>query len=333
MFRFLKRPSVSPPVSPPVRPAEPLTEQPKLDAQALLARIQWSSAKRLDGMLQGDYRTLFRGAGLMLADLREYGPQDDVRHIDWNVTARMQTPYVRELEEDRELAAWFLIDLSPSVEFGSSPISKRMVVAQLIATLGYLLQRHGNRIGCIIDTGDPQKSLHILPTRNNKQHLLRMLDRVLNGPVAYQPGSTDLDRLLTSAQRLIGARSSVFVISDFLAKPGWSRPLSQVAARHDVVAVRLIDPMEQSLPDMGLMVVRDSETGEKLFIDTQDRGFRERFSQAALTLDQTIRADLSSAGVDCLEVRTDDQVEQALVSFIAMRKQAAWQLHRGRGHA
>ena len=150
MFKFLKSKQSND------RGVQTPTPTP-INAQALLARMAWTSAKRLDGLMQGDYRTLFKGAGMMLADLREYLPHDDVRHMDWNVTARMQTPYVREHEQDRDLTAWFLVDLSASIGFGSGSVSKRTIMAEAVALLGHLLQRRGNRIGAVIDRADPKK--------------------------------------------------------------------------------------------------------------------------------------------------------------------------------
>jgi len=313
MFKFLKR-----------RQPNPLAAKhapATIDAQALLARIDWASSRRLDGLLQGNYRTLFRGAGIMLADLREYRPEDDVRHIDWNVTARMQTPYVREHEQDREITACFLIDLSPSIGFGSSGVSKRMVVAECVAALGQLLQGRGNRVGAIIDRADPQQRLEVIPTRTGKRHLLHVLNRVLNGSLTHQPGTTNLKQLLVGSQRVVRQRSTLFVVSDFYAEPGWDKALMALASRHDVVAIRLVDPLEQNLPDMGMVTMRDVETGEQLFIDTSDSAFRRRFQRQSEQHEEELLQALSRAGVDCIELRTDASVHDALFNFIRQRQQ------------
>ena len=300
-------------------------------AQALLARVAWTSARRLDGLLQGNYRTLFRGSGMMLADLREYGPQDDVRHIDWNVTARMQTPHVRQHEEDRELAAWFLLDLSPSIEFGSVGTSKREIAAQTVATLGHLLLQHGNRVGSIVDRGRP--SVDIMPARNGRRHLLHILRHTLTAPIEPTQQMTSLGALFTRAARLIKQRSTVFILSDFYSSSGWDKALTMLASRHDVVAVRLVDPIEQDLPDMGMLTMRDAETGEQAFVDTSDRAFRQRFISRAQEHEDALLQAFNRSGVDCLEISTADAVHEGLIRFVQQRqqlmRQAAGGVRRG----
>lgn len=322
MFKFLRRTSGE------QRPAPSQRAAPTdIDARALLARVAWTSARRLDGLLQGNYRTLFRGAGMMLADIREYEPRDDVRYMDWNVTARMQTPHVREHEEDRELAAWFLLDLSPSVDFGSQGVTKREVAAQVIATLGHLLQQHGNRLGAIVERGQTQ--LDVLPARSSRRHLLRMLQHVLSAPAQSTQSLTDLSGLLTRANRLIKQRSAVFILSDFYASAGWHKALAMLARRHDVVAIRLVDPIEQSLPNMGMLTMRDAETGEQIFVDTADSSFRRRFSQQVTEHETNLMNALMRAGVDCLELSTNQAVQDGLIRFIHERQQLMRQASGG----
>ena len=331
MFKFLKRQQPDP-----IAKAS-IPVQPAINAQALLSRMAWTSAKRLDGLLQGDYRTLFRGAGLMLADLREYEPQDDVRHIDWNVTARMQTPYVRQHEQDRELAAWFLVDLSASVSFGSGRTTKRMIAAEAVATLGHLLTRHGNRIGAILDRAGPP--VEILPARSGQRHLLHLLQRLLNDSQATsrasaaQHGVTSLQDMLTRAGRLIRQRATVFIVSDFYTAPDWDKALLSLAKRHDVVAIRLVDPLERELPDMGMLTIRDPETGEQVFVDTSDKSFRQRFERSARAHEARLLHALSQAGVDCLELDTHAPVHEGLRRFIVQRQQMLRQSVSGGQHA
>lgn len=331
MFRFLKRQRPEAVISTPVATA------PGINARALLSRMAWTSAKRLDGLLQGDYRTLFRGTGLMLADLREYGPQDDVRHIDWNVTARMQTPYVRQHEQDRELAAWFLVDLSASVAFGSGRTTKRMIAAEAVATLGHLLLQHGNRIGAMLDRASPP--VEILPARSGQRHLLHVLQRLLGEPrvaQASQPeagGTTSLQAMLARAGRLIRQRSTIFILSDFYSEPGWDKGLLALARRHDVVAIRLVDPVERRLPDMGMLTIRDPETGDQVFVDTSDKSFRQRFEQTAQAHEDQLLQAFSKAGVDCLELDTHAPVHEGLTRFILQRQQMLRQSVSGGRHA
>ena len=283
----------------------------------LLRRLEFTVLRRLDGLLQGDYRTLFRGFGLDLADLREYQLHDDVRYIDWNVTARLQTPHVREFQEDREVAAWFLLDLSGSVDFGSRKVRKRELSAELVAVLARLFTRYGNRVGAILHT---HQANEMIPARNGRRHVLHVLDRMQRSPTAPAGKETDLAELLASAHPMIKRRSVVFVVSDFISKPGWGQQLALLARRHEVVAVRLYDPMELELPNIGLVVMQDAETGDQIFVDTHDRRFRKRFADAAKQREDSLRAGLAEAGVDCLELTTDEPLDQALLRFTQLRK-------------
>ncbi len=285
--------------------------------EAVLRRLEWTVMRRLDGLLQGDYRTLFRGFGLDLADLREYQYGDDVRHIDWNVTARLQTPYVREYHEDREVTAWFLLDLSASVDFGSGEVRKRNVAADFVAVLARILTRHGNKVGALLYGEDVDT---MLPARSGRRHVLSMLHAMLARPAPKRNQPTDLGELLASGAHLMRRRSLVFVVSDFISVPGWQERLGQLAQRHEVVAVRLHDPLEASLPDIGMLVVQDAETGEQVFVDTHDRGFRKRFAEAAQRRESELRAAFRKAGVDALELSTEDDLMDAIRRFADMRK-------------
>ncbi len=286
-------------------------------AENLLRRLEWTVIRRLDGMLQGDYRTLLRGTGLDLADLREYQHHDDVRHIDWNVTARLQVPHVRVFTEDREMAAWFLLDLSPSVDFGSSNQRKRHVSAEFVAVLARLLTRHGNRVGALLYGSGVDT---VLPARGGRMHVLELLHTMQSRPMGLESGGTRLDELLHSALGTIRRRSTVFVVSDFISAPGWEKPLGQLAQRHDVLAIRLLDPMELDLPNLGLMPIRDSETGEQLLVDTHDAGFRKRFARIAAQREADLRQSFAKAGVDTLELSTDDDLVQAVMRFADLRR-------------
>ena len=287
-------------------------------AEALLKRLEWTVIRRLDGILQGDFRTLFRGAGLDLADLREYQHHDDVRHIDWNVTARLQQPYVRQFTEDRELSCWFLVDLSASVDFGSGEHTKRHTACEFVAVMSRLLTRHGNRVGALL-YGNAVDT--VLPARSGRMHVLHLIQRMAQRPAEAAAGATELRDLLTAAQRVVKRRSTVFVISDFISAPGWEATLGHLAQRHEVTAVRLYDPLEMDLPDLGLMTMRDAETGEQLVVDTHNRGFRERFAAAAARREEALRAGLARAGVDTLELATDEKLLDAILRFADLRKQ------------
>jgi uncharacterized protein (DUF58 family) len=287
------------------------------DLDHILRRLEWTVIRRLDGLLLGDYHTLFRGFGLDLSDLREYQYHDDVRYIDWNVTARLQTPYVREYNEDREVIAWFLLDLSASVDFGAR-VKKQSVAAEFVAVLARLLARHGNRVGALL-YGDRVDT--VIPARGGRRHVLRILHAMLSRPRPQRSGSTNLAELLRTAHRMTRRRALIFVVSDFISNPGWPEPLAQLAQHHEVVAVRLYDPLEMEFPDLGLIVVQDAETGEQLFVDTHAPRFRKRFAAAAARRETELRAALRQSGVDALELRTDDQLVDAILRFADLRKQ------------
>ena len=301
-------------------------------ADALLHRLEWTVLRRLDGLLQGDHRTLWRGAGLDLADLREYQHADDVRHIDWNVTARLQQPHVRQFTEDRELSAWFLLDLSGSIDFGSADQTKLGLSEGFVAVLARLLTRHGNRVGAMLyhpGAADTGQRLQVLPPGLGRVQVLQLLQRMRQPPPAAPRGRdgtaapTRLGDLLGLAEGMLRRRSLVFVVSDFISDPGWQAPLGRLARRHEVLAVRLLDPLELALPDIGLLTVEDAETGEQLLVDTQDPGFRQRFEALTAAHEDALQAQWQAAGVDVLELATHEDLLGALLRYVALRRQRA----------
>jgi len=285
--------------------------------EAVLHRLELKIARRLEGLLQGDHRSLFRGQGLDLADIREYQYYDDVRHIDWNVTARQQTPYVREYLEDREITAWFLLDMSPSVDFQSVSVSKRQVLTEFTTLMCRFLSGKGNRTGALLFSGEVER---MIPARGGRRQLLVLLDALSRYRNPRNARGTNLKRVLSDAARMVRRRSLVFIVSDFISAPGWEKPLAQLASRHDVIAVRLSDPLEARLPDLGLLTFQDAESGEQLFVDTHDRGFRARFAQAARAQEEALLTAFAAAGVDALELSTEDDVADAVLRFADMRK-------------
>jgi uncharacterized protein (DUF58 family) len=289
---------------------------------ALLHRLDLKVVRRLEGLLQGDHLSPARGQGLDLADLREYQFHDDVRHMDWNVTARLGVPHVREYLEEREITAWFLLDMSPSIDFGSVAVSKRAVLAEFTALVCRFLAGKGNRAGALLFSGAVEK---MIPARGGRRQFLVLLDALARYRAApnrkgRSATPTDLKRVLEDAGRMIRRRSLVFVVSDFISPPGWEKPLGQLAARHDVVAVRLTDPLETRLPDLGLIILQDPESGEQLFIDTHDRKFRSRFMAAASARDEMLQTAFANAGVDAMELSTEDDVADAVLRFADMRR-------------
>ncbi len=286
--------------------------------ERILQRLDWTVIRRLDGLLQGDYRTLFHGFGLDLAELREYQFTDDVRYIDWNVTARMQTPYVRLFTEDREVTAWFLLDMSPSVDFGTVHTLKRNLLIDFVTVLARLLTRHGNRVGAIIYGA---KVEHVIPAQGGKPQVLRLIKDLLSQPQLKHTPPTNLTTLFETALRTIRRRSLVFIISDFISAPGWDKPLGMLTQRHEVLTVRLYDPRETELPDIGPIIFEDAETGEQLYVDTHDKKFRKRFIEAAQQREYELNVALHRVGVDVLALSTEDDLVAEIVRFAMLRKQ------------
>ena len=287
--------------------------------ERLLQRLDWQVIRRLDGLLQGDYRSLFHGNGVDFADLRECQVGDDVRYIDWNVTARMDTPYVREYVEDREITAWFLLDLSPSVDFGTAEIDrlKRSVLVDFVTTLARLLTRHGNRVGAVFYGSRVERTI---PARGGRVQVLRLINDLLGQPRLPSAPFTNLTPLLEAGHHAIKGRSLIFVISDFISTPGWERPLNLLTQRHEVLAVRLFDRREVELPDAGPLIMEDAETGEQLYVDPQDKRFRQRFREAAERRETTLRDAFRRSGVEAVSMSTDEDLVAAIVRMAKLRQ-------------
>jgi uncharacterized protein (DUF58 family) len=294
------------------------TPTPEHTPERILHRLDWQVIRRLDGLLQGDYRSLFYGYGLDFADLREYQSEDDVRYIDWNVTARMNTPYVRQYVEDREISAWFLLDLSPSVDFGTLVRQKRAVLIDLVTTMARLLTRHGNRVGAILYGSRVERAI---PARGGRIQVLRLANDLLKQPPLARAPFTDLTPLLVAGLHSIKKRSLVFIISDFISAPGWERALSLLNQRHEVLAIRLWDPREIELPDIGPIIMEDAETGEQMYVDTHDKKFRQRFQAAAQEREAALSESFKRSGVAALSLSTEEDLVRAIVRFAALRKQ------------
>ncbi|MCB0223986.1 MAG: DUF58 domain-containing protein [Anaerolineae bacterium] len=295
------------------------TLTPASTPERILLRLDWEVIRRLDGLLQGDYRSLFYGYGVDFADLREYQPGDDIRYIDWNVTARMDSPYVRQYAEDREITAWFLLDLSPSMDFGTVPSQslKRTVLIDFVTILARLLTRHGNRVGAIFYGSRIERTI---PPRGGRLQVLRIINDLLKQPQLTQTPVTDLSSLLHGGLHTVKKRSLIFIISDFISAPGWERPLNLLSRRHDVLAIRLWDPREMELPDVGPIIIEDAETGEQLYVDTRDRRFRQRFQEAAQRRETELTETFKQAGVDALSLSTEEDLVRAIVRFATMRQ-------------
>ena len=282
----------------------------------VLHRLEWHVIRRLDGRLQGDYRTLFRGVGTDFRDLREYESGDDVRHIDWNVTARMDSPFVRQYSEERELTAWLLLDRSPSMAYGRADRPKELVLCELAATIARVLTRGGNRVGAILYDNEIESTM---PPRSGRNQVLA-LTRDLLRPVRARGTVTDLSVLLDTALGMIRRRSLIVLISDFITEPGWERSLLRLTERNEVIAIRLVDPSEFALPDAGMIVVEDAESGEQLLIDSSDPEFRRRLRAAGEEREAALQTATARAGVALHDISTDDDLVSGLVRVVESRR-------------
>lgn len=302
---------MNPPTASPVDSLSATPEQ-------VLLRLEWTVIRRLDGLLLGDYRTLFYGPGLDFADLREYQPGDDIRHIDWNVTARLDRPYVRQYLEEREVTAWFLLDLTASMRFGPPARTKEQVLVELTATLARLLTRSGNRVGAMLYRPG---GVQVIPPGTGQRQVLRLIRLLQQRAGSGNGGETDLTVLLQAAYNTLKRRSMVVLVSDFYSRPGWEKPLSLLNRRHDLVAVRLWDPRETDLPDVGMVYLEDVETGEQVYVDTGDPRFRRRFAEVVAAHEADLRARMRRAGVDLFDLSTEEDLVRAFVRMASLRKQ------------
>jgi len=312
-------------------------------AEAVLTRLQLLVTRKLDGLLQGDYVGLLPGPGSEAGESREYRPGDDVRRMDWPVTARTTLPHVRRTVADRELETWLAVDLSASLEFGTARWLKSDLVIAAAAAMAHLTVRGGNRIGAVVGTGSgvlegnsglrrrrkpatapephaqqPIVRLPARPGRKEAQGLLRAIART-----RIRPGRADLGALIDMLNRPPRRRGVAVVISDFLAPvDGWSRPVKKLGVRHDVLAVEVVDPRELELPDVGVLTLADPETGALHEVQTADPALRRRYAEAAGEQRAEIARALRAAGAAHLRLRTDTDWLLDMVRFVAAQRHA-----------
>lgn len=288
-----------------------------LTPERVLRRLEWRVLRRLDGRLQGDHRTVFRGTGVDVADLREYQLGDDLRHIDWNVTARTDVTHVREYVEDREVTAWLILDRSASMDFGPIERRKHLVLTEVAATVAQLLSRGGNRVGALLFDSRVRETI---PPGSGRNHVLRILARLMAAPPDDAAGETDLAAALRAALGIMRRRCLVVVVSDFVSRPGWQVPLGRLTRRNDVVAVQVVDRREFDLPAAGMIYVEDAETGEVIFVDSDDAAFRQRLRAGADERQAALVADVRSAGTELHTVSTDEDLVRALFRIVRLRR-------------
>ena len=285
----------------------------------VLRRLELTVTRKLDGLLQGDYRGLVPGHGSELGETRLYQPGDDTRRIDWNVTARMRTPYVRDTVADRELETWVLVDQSASLDFGTAQCEKRDLVMNAVASLGFLTSRNGNRLGAMLLR--PGSDPLIVPARTGRMHLQAVLHRVITAPRLEGAGPTQLATAIERLGATMQRRGLAVVISDWLDPTPWPQLMRRLGVRHDVLAIEVIDPRELALADVGVLELVDPETGFLYEVQTSDVRLRERYAAAASAQREAIARDLRASGADHLTLRTDTDWMLDLVRFVVSRRQ------------
>ncbi|HET8681111.1 MAG TPA: DUF58 domain-containing protein [Micromonosporaceae bacterium] len=288
-------------------------------AELVLGRLQLLITRKLDGLLQGDYLGLLPGPGSEPGESREYRPGDDVRRMDWPVTARTTVAHVRQTVADRELETWLAVDLSASLDFGTARYLKRDLAVAGAAAVAHLTVRGGNRVGAVVGTGGGRTvRLPARPGRKDAQGLLRAI-----AATPVHPGRADLGALVDMLNRPPRRRGLAVVISDFLAPPGqWERPVRKLGVRHDLLAIEVVDPRELELPDVGVIELVDPETGQAHEVHTGDRRLRARYAAAATAQRTAIAQALRGAGAAHLRLRTDTDWLLDIVRFVAAQRHA-----------
>ncbi len=300
------------------RPVQP----PGPEIRRLLCRLELVVTRRLRGLVQGEHQGLFPGAGSEPGDSRPYVPGDDVRLMDWNVTARTGEAHVRDPVADHEVDLWLLVDVSASQHFGTTTREKREVVMGLAAAFGLPATRLANRVGAVVVGGG---KVTVVRASAGRTRLLALLHRVLTTPAWEGEGRTDLAGALRQLEGLARRRGVIVVISDFLCPPGWEPALGRLGARHDLVVVEVVDPRELELPPMGILTLVDPETGRSRVVDTSRARLRAAFTQAATAQRAAVAAAVARAGAHHLVVSTDsDWLSEALAFFDRRRRRRTY---------
>jgi uncharacterized protein (DUF58 family) len=315
----------------------PAVHPPRPDAIEVVRRLELTLSRRVDGLLHGDHGGRVPGLGSEAGESRRYSPGDDPRRIDWNVTARVQVPYVRDAIADREVESWLVVDLSASTDFGTARCTKRDLAVAAAGALALLTSRTGDRVGAHVLT---PHGITTIPARAGGMQARALLDVVARVPGPDRDPSRavrgpDLADALERLDRQTRRRGLAVVVSDFPGSGGWMPAMRSIATRHETLAVEVLDPRELDLPDVGLLVVADPETGAVREVRTGDRGVRQRYAHAARAQRAATAALLRERAVDHLVLRTDRDATADLVAWLAQRPRRLAHLRRqgtGTGH-
>ena len=276
-------------------------------------KIEIVTKNLVDGLITGEYHSIFKGQGIEFSEIRDYRPGDDIRAIDWKVTARFDHPFVKEFIEERDLNVYFVFDYSASNYFGNL-IEKRRKAIELTATLMFSAMKNNDNVGLFIFTEDIEK---FIPARKGRRHVLKLISSL----VSHKPQSkgTDIEKALSHVSNIIKKRSVIFILSDFYNQD-FSKPLKILKRRHDVIAIKVNDAREAEIPDVGLIQLEDEETGEQLLVDTSDQGFRDNYAKLVNKEEIRLRNLFNKNGVDVININTDSPYESPLRKFFRMRQ-------------
>jgi len=276
-------------------------------------RIEISTRNVVNEVFSGEYHSVFKGRGMEFSEVREYQHGDDVRTIDWNVSARMGHPYVKVFEEERELTVMLLVDVSSSGNSGTPEQLKREIAAELSALMAFSAIKNNDKVGLIIFSDKIEK---FIPPRKGKKHVLRVIREIL----FYKPqeATTDLNIALEYLSRVIKRKSTVFLISDFLSED-YEKSLQVANKKHDIIAISITDPREVSLPNVGIIDLEDAETGETILVDTSSSNIRNEFFSRSMTIDESRSTFFKSIGVDHINIITDRSYVEPINKFFKMR--------------
>lgn len=275
--------------------------------------IELSTKKLVDGLISGSYHSVFRGTGVEFSEIREYRAGDDIRNIDWNVTARFDKPYVKEFIEERDMSVYFVLDVSASGEFGNNLEKKRKAI-EMVASLMFSAMKNNDSVGIFLVSEKIEK---FIPARKGKKHVLRILSTILT----FSPESkkTSLLEPLKSVSKIVKKRSVIFVVSDFFSDD-FSKPLKILKKKNDIIAVRIIDEREREMPDVGNIYLEDEESGEQLVVDTSDEEFRENYERIVREKEESLRKMFKKNKIDFIEIVTEEGYLKPLKKFFKLRK-------------
>jgi len=281
-------------------------------------RIEITTSHLVEDLLGGEYQSVFKGQGMEFADVREYVPGDDIRSIDWNVTARCDRPFVKQFVEERELTVAFLVDGSSSCGFGTQEKTKAEIIAETCALLAFAAVKNHDKVGISFFTDRVEK---YIPTKKGRSHVLRVIREILSFKPEHQ--ETKFEQGFEFINQVMRRRAVVFLVSDFIGLPANSRAFQILSKKHDVIAIRIRDPREREIPNVGLIELEDAESGEMLLVNTGSRRMREQYKTKAAARDKKIEQIFKKQGVDMIDIRTESSYVDPIVKFFRMREKKA----------